>query len=102
MFCLQRSDNNEIWRLLNWILHLVVNSDSREKYIASIMRMKPEVTVDQVVIYLVLLRLELTIMKDQMYIMQLLQAPEDFAVVEATENDENRSDQTEVLQEIED
>ena len=34
-----------------------------------------------------------------MYIMQLLQAPDDFAVVEAVENDENRIEQTEVLQE---
>ena len=44
-------------------------------------------------------KLELTISKDQMYIMQLLQAPDDFAVVEAVENDENRIEQTEVLQE---
>ena len=41
----------------------------------------------------------MTITEDQMYIMQLLQAPDDFAVVEAVENDENRIEQTEVLQE---
>ena len=34
-----------------------------------------------------------------MYIMQLLQATDDFAVVETTENDENFIDQSEVLQE---
>ena len=41
----------------------------------------------------------LTNLKDQMYIMQLLQATDDFAVVETTENDENFIDQSEVLQE---
>ena len=41
----------------------------------------------------------MTNLKDQMYIMQLLQATDDFAVVETTENDENFIDQSEVLQE---
>ena len=64
--------------------------------------MKPEVMVKTVHNLLILScasSLFLTNLKDQMYIMQLLQATDDFAVVETTENDENFIDQSEVLQE---
>ena len=64
--------------------------------------MKPEVMVKAVHnlwIISYVSCLFLTNLKDQMYIMQLLQATDDFAVVETTENDENFIDQSEVLQE---
>ena len=64
--------------------------------------MKPEVmvkTVHNLWIISYASCLFLTNLKDQMYIMQLLQATDDFAVVETTENDENFIDQSEVLQE---
>ena len=54
-------DTNEVWKLLNWSLQLVINSERRDKYISRIMSMSQD---------------------DQIYMMQLIQHGDDFTVID--------------------